>query len=372
MNDDLAVSFRRWGEQLMPELPLYGRISAAVSEDAEVCDLLLAAPPEQRLPVLLLAVVHHLLLGGADHRLARWYPTVAGRADAADGPAGAAGGSMESADAAGEPYADFRDFVLGRRTEVTELLTTRSTQTNEIGRCAILRPAWAVVADEVRAPLGLVELGTSAGLNLLLDRWAYAYSPDGPRYGDPSRDVLVEAESRGAPLPALGPVGLGTRIGIDLRPISVSDEQAVRWLLACVWPEQVTRFARLQAAIEVARTDPPRLVSGDIVAQLPAVAADVPADQHLAVQNSWVLNYLPAYERLRLLLLLDEIGSARDLSWVSIESPDFMPDLHFPPRPDGADNSDASVAVLSTWRTGRKAVRRLADCHPHGTWLHWW
>ncbi len=71
MNDDLAASFRRWGEQLMPELPLYGRISAAVAEDAEVRDLLLAAPPEQRLPVLLLAVVHHLLLGGANHRLAR-------------------------------------------------------------------------------------------------------------------------------------------------------------------------------------------------------------------------------------------------------------------------------------------------------------
>ncbi len=364
MNDDLAASFRRWGEQLMPELPLYGRISAAVAEDAEVRDLLLAAPPEQRLPVLLLAVVHHLLLGGADHRLARWYPTVAGGADAA-GPAG-------TADAVDAAYADFRDFVLSRRTEVTELVATRSTQTNEIGRCSVLRPAWSLIAEEVRTPLALVELGTSAGLNLLLDRWAYAYSPDGPRYGEPSRDVLVEAESRGAPLPALGPVDLGTRIGIDLRPISVADEQAARWLLACVWPEQLTRFVRLQAAIEVARTDPPRLVSGDIVEQLPMVAADVPADQHLAVQNSWVLNYLPAYERQRLVSLLDELGSARDLSWVSIESPDFVPDLHFPPRPDGAGDGDASVAVLSTWRGGRKSVRRLADCHPHGTWLHWW
>lgn len=152
----------------------------------------------------------------------------------------------------------------------------------------------------------------------------------------------------------------------------MADEQAARWLLACVWPEQLTRFARLLAAIEVARADPPQLVSGDIVEQLPTVAAEVSADQHLAVQNSWVLNYLPAYERQRLVSVLDDLGSARDLSWVSIESPDFAPDLDFPPRPDGVDNSDASVAVLSTWRAGRKAGRRLADCHPHGTWLHWW
>jgi len=357
VRQDLAGSFGHWGAQMLPTLPLYGRISSAAAEDAEVRDLLLEAPAEQRLPVLLFAVVHHLLLSGAEHDLARWYPTVGGRVDAD-----------------GDPYVDFRNFVLGRRAEVVELLATRSTQTNEIGRCAVLRPAWTVVAEEVRTPLGLVELGTSAGLNLLLDRWAYAYSPDGPRYGDPTRDVLVQAESRGATAPALKAMDLGSRLGIDRHPIAVKDEEAARWLLACVWPEQLTRFARLKAAIEIARTDPPPLVAGDIVEALPSIVAAVPEDQHLAVQNSWVLNYLAPEARQRLVATLDKIGSARNLSWVSIESPDFVPDLNFPPRPDGADDAggDASVAVLTTWRDGHKAVRRMADCHPHGTWLHWW
>ncbi len=357
VRQDLAGSFGHWGAQMLPTLPLYGRISSAAAEDAEVRDLLLEAPAEQRLPVLLFAVVHHLLLSGAEHDLARWYPTVGGRVDAD-----------------GDPYADFRNFVLGRRAEVVELLATRSTQTNEIGRCAILRPAWAVVAEEVRTPLGLVELGASAGLNLLLDHWAYAYAPDGPRFGDPTREVLVEAEGRGAALPALKALDLGSRVGIDLAPIPVGDEEAVSWLLACVWPEQLARFKRLQAAIEVARPRPPQLITGDIVEQLPSIAAGIPEDQHLAVQNSWVLNYLPVPARQRLLSTLNRLGTMRDMSWVSIESPDFVPDLNFPPRPDGADEagSDASVAVLTTWRDGHKAVRRLADCHPHGTWLHWW
>jgi len=357
VNEDLAGSFASWGAQALQPMPLYGRIASAVAEDAEVRDLLLHAPPEQRLPVLLLAVVHHLLLGGADHRLSRLYPTVGGRAD-------------DEAD--DDPYVDFRDFVLGRRTEVSELLATRRTQTNEIGRCSVLRPAWAVVAEEVREPLGLIELGTSAGLNLLLDRWAYSYSPEGPRYGDPARDVLVEAQSRGARLPESGSLSLGSRVGIDTHPIPVGDEEAVRWLLACVWPEQLGRFRRLQAAIEVARTDPPRVVAGDLVETLPSIVAELSEDEHLAVQNSWVLNYLPAQSRQRLVTVLHEFGAARDLSWVSIESPEFVPDLDIPPRPDGGSDSTASVAVLSTWRDGHRAVRRLADCHPHGSWVHWW
>jgi len=355
VTDDLAEGFRRWGELGLHQLPLYGRISAAVAGDPEVRDLVLVAPREQRQPVLLFAVVHHLILNGAQHPLARWYPTVGGRADAE-----------------GDPYSDFRDFVLDRRERVVEMLATRSTQTNEIGRCSVLRPAWAVVAEEVQRPLGLVELGCSAGLNLLFDQWAYAYSPDGPRYGDPATDVLVEAQSRGGALPALGPVELGSRVGIDLHPIPVADDEAARWLLACVWPEQLSRFRRLQKAIEVARTRQLRLVAGDIVELLPSIAQNVPMDQHLSVQNSWVLNYLPIQARQQLMSVLNDLGVTRDLSWVSIESPEFAPGLDLPARRDGAGDSGASVAVLSTWRDGHRTVRRLADCHPHGAWLRWW
>lgn len=354
---ELAEGFHRFGASGAGTgcLSLYKRLSQAVAEDPEVRDLLLVTPTTQRQPVLLFAVIHYLLLGGVEHRLARWYPTIGGRVDADD-----------------DPYQDFRDFVLGNRDRVSELLATRSTQTNEIGRCAILRPAWTVVADEVGRPLGLVELGSSAGLNLLLDRWAYAYTPEGPRYGDLARDVLVEAESRGGSLPALGGMELASRVGLDLNPIPVWDDEATRWLLACVWPDDTARFSRLQAALEVAQTSPARVVAGDLLEVLPSVVEQVPADQHLAIQNSWVLNYLPPSDRLRVIGLLSEVGRIRDLSWVSVESPAAATGLEFPPRPDSTENDAATVAVLSTWRGGHRAVRRLADCHPHGRWIHWW
>jgi len=355
MSDDLAENFDRFAKTMGRDLPLYGRLSAGAAEDRPVRELLLEAPPQQRLPVLLFAAVHFLLLGGTDHRLTRWYPTLG-----------------DTSEADGDPYPDFRDFVLDRRTEVIELLATRNTQTNEIGRCSVLRPAWAVATADVVAPLGLIEVGASAGLNLLLDRWAYDFTPEGPRSGDPSREVLVTAQSRGNPIPELGTLVLASRVGIDVQPVQVVDDEAVRWLLACVWPDQLPRFRRLQSAVDVARTDPPVLLTGDAVEALPPIALAVPADQHLAVQNSWALNYLTPESRQQFLGVLDELGAVRDLSWVSAEGPDFAPGLPFPPRPDGITKDLGTVTVLTTWRNGCKASRRLADSHPHGTWVHWW
>ncbi len=352
---DLAENFRRWGEQGIRRLPLYGRISLAIAADPEVRDLMLEAPVQQRNPVLLFAAVHDLLLRGADHRLAQRYPTVGGSADAPD-----------------DPYPDFRDFVLSRRPEVTELVATRNTQTNEVGRCSVLRPSWGQVAEETRTPLGLIELGASAGLNLLLDQWAYSYTPNGPACVEAIGGVLVEAETRGDQLPPLGPLPLGSRMGIDLHPVDVHDEESVRWLLACIWAEQLPRFKRLKAAIDVARRKPPEVIAGDLVETLPSAAARAPAEEHLAVQNSWVLNYLSQTARQQLMAVLDGLGAVRDLSWLSVENPEVTPDLIYPPRPDGRENSAASVAVLTTWRSGHKAVRRIADCHPHGAWLRWW
>ena len=86
----------------------------------------------QRQPVLLFACVHDLLLAGRpDEGLARFYPDLATTPDD------------------GDPMPAFRAFAAAHADELAELLVTRSTQTNEIGRCALLLPAFGLVADEV-------------------------------------------------------------------------------------------------------------------------------------------------------------------------------------------------------------------------------
>jgi hypothetical protein len=158
------------------------------------------------------------------------------------------------------------------------------------------------------------------------------------------------------------------RLGIDQRPIDLADESEASWLEACVWPDQIDRFQRLRAAIEIARADPPELVTGDAVGSLEAAVERLHAEGHVVVTNCWALNYLSAAERVAYVAALDRIGSTIDLSWVYVESPGLTPEL-----PWGRAPLDTALTALNLtrWRRGRRSVDHLAVCHPHGYWMHW-
>ncbi len=263
----------------------------------------------------------------------------------------------------------FEHFVESHADRLRTLLATRTTQTNEVGRCAIFLPALGLLGDEV-GPLGLLDVGASGGLNLLLDRYEYRYESHAgvvARVGGPSPVVLEAATTGPVPVPARLPV-IAVRLGIDQHPIDVSDDDEARWLEACVWPDQPDRFHRLVAAIEIARQTPPELLAGDAVTSLAAGVESVGASAHPVVTNSWVLNYLTAEDRIAYLDELDRIGAHRDLSWIYVEAPALIPEL-----PNGPDAKDPHRTVLSVarWRSGRRSVEHLATCHPHGFWIHW-
>ena len=137
--------------------PLYDRICRTVAENDDVLDLVCEAPPTGHNPVLLLAAVHYLLLGGLDHPLAAVY---AGESDADPGPL-------------------FVDLCLNHRDAILELLATEQVNTNEVGRSALIGPALTTVASRLGAPLGHVDVGCSAGLNLLCDRYRLDYGSAG-------------------------------------------------------------------------------------------------------------------------------------------------------------------------------------------------
>lgn len=351
---DLANEFANFAVSAMPRAPLYAAMSIGISRDPELYRLLLHAPPTQRLPVLLFAAIHDLLLVDPSDPLARWYPNLAAR------PSPPSDDTLPPT---------LRRFVDQHLEEIVELLATRSTQTNEVGRSALFLPAFGLVASEV-GPLGHLDVGASGGLNLLLDAFQYRYeSPDGDvtTVGGPSTVVLSAATTGTPPIPSTMPI-ISARRGVDERPIDVTDPVEARWLEACVWPDQPDRFHRLVAAIELARARPPELLAGDAVASLAHGVDQVGADAHPVVTNSWVLNYLTSDQRLAYLAELDRIGAERDLSWVYLEAPALIPEL-----PTGPDPKDPHLSVLSLarWREGKRSVQHLATCHPHGFWIHW-
>jgi hypothetical protein len=348
--DELAGRFLAFGGESTTRAPLYHHLAEGVAADPELVALLLHAPPEQHQPVLLFAAVHFLLLDGRRHELARYYPNLT----ALPRPAA-------------EAFPVFRQFVLDHADEVAGLVAARSTQTNEVGRCATFLPALGLLAAEV-GDLALVDVGTSAGLNLQLDRYSYEYVPGGA-VGLTST-VHLSCGTRGpVPIPPALPT-LCARAGLDASPIDVLDDDAVRWLEACVWPDQPDRFERLKAAIVLVRDDPPTIRRGDAVDDLAVTVESVAGRGHPVVTNSWVLNYLSEPRRRDYVAALDALGAQLDLSWIAAESPAQTVGLPIPTNTTSGPEH-RTVLSLTTWRQGRRVVRRLATCHPHGYWIHW-
>src|SRR5262245_42000623 len=150
-----------------------------------------------------------------------------------------------------------QSFVRGRGDDIRTIMRSRATQTNEVGRCAVLLSALPP------GRLALLEVGASAGLCLLLDRFRYEFGSIA--IGEASAPVSERCMVSGrVPVPPVMPQIVWRR-GLDLSPINVRDEDAVRWLLACVYPDQRERRGRLAAAIDLAKADPPAVIAGDLV-----------------------------------------------------------------------------------------------------------
>ena len=254
---------------------------------------------------------------------------------------------------------ELRAFVERRGDEVRAVMRARRTQTNEVGRCAVLLPALPP------GPLALVEVGASAGLCLLFERYAYEFAST--RLGAASSAVRLQCTTTGpVPLPSAVP-RIVWRRGLDLRPIDVNDDDAVRWLLACVWPEHHERRRRLEGAIATAQADPPIVRAGDLVDDLPALLAEAPDDAQLVVFHSAVLSYVSRERRQAFADVLAHASKRRDIVWLANEAAGVVPEI------PAAAPSGALRFLLGRTRfeNGQRRSETLAVAHPHGAELAW-
>jgi hypothetical protein len=128
----------------------------------------------------------------------------------------------------------------------------------------------------------------------------------------------------------------------------------------------VVRFRRLVAALELARTMPPRVVPGDAVDDILDVLGPASSAGHPVVMTSWVMNYLEVERQRTFVDVLDSFASRSDLSWIIAESPAETPGL---PVGTTEPPEDVTVVSLVRWRRGVRTVQRVATAHPHGFWM---
>lgn len=328
--------------------PLYDHICRTVAESDEVLDLVTEAPPRGHNPVLLLAAVHYLLLGGLDHPLAAVYT---GESDA-------------------EPGSLFDDLCLDHRDALVELLATEQVNTNEVGRSAVIGPALTAVASRLAAPLGHLDVGCSAGLNLLCDHYRLDYGPAGAT-GPVDASVLIRCDVVGGS-PPIAPAlpTITARIGLDRAPIDVHDPRQLRWQLACVWPD-TGRLTRTRLALEEARRGPLRLVRGDAVEDVGDLIASLPADATAVVTTTWVAAYLSAEQRTGFRDALAAAAESRPVAWISADSHGVVDLIPSDGAPSDENGVEWSVLGLVTFRDGHADPELLGYVHPHGSGLDW-
>ncbi len=322
---DLSAQYQRFAElECKDYSPAYYHLALEVAEDAEVLAFVARQPVTQ--PNLLFAAVQYLT-----------------------GPE-----RMPLSSAA------LRGFLEREGEAVTALMRDHRTQTNEVGRCAALLPALPI------GPIALVEIGASAGLCLLLDKYYYDYGV--AHVGDADSPVQIRCKVGGpVPVPDITPKIVWRR-GLDLNPLDVRRQDDAEWLLACVWPDHPDRRRRLQAAISLARQAPPVVMAGDLVADLPEVLAKVPREAQLVVVHSATLHYVSEGRRQELARILNGESHQRDVVWISNEGYGVIPELAaIAPK----DTERAFLLGKTVLSRGHRVDSLLALAHPHGAELTW-
>jgi len=294
---------------------LYAEWAAGVETDAEVLALIIGLPRPKRQPNLVFACAR--LLG---------------------------------APLAGYPV--FRLWLVEHWPAIAAEARVRATQTNEPRRLTAIMPVLASIGPSV----ALIEVGASAGLCLYPDRYSYDYAGRRVDPVDGPSPVLLRTESTGpVPVPE-HPPEVVWRAGLDLNPLDVRVPDDVRWLQTLIWPEQVERRRRLDAAMSIVRRDPPLLAAGDAAQGLEALVALAPTGVPLVIVSPAVLVYLAPEQRAAFTTAVTGLGR-----WISLDAVGVLPQVDAL-LPQAAEPGDFMVSLDG---------RPVATCGPHGQTLHW-
>ena len=256
------------------------------------------------------------------------------------------------------PYDGLREALLADDGTIRGTILARSTQTNEAGRLATLSPALAQLGP---GPIALLEVGASAGLCLFPDRWSYRWRTARGLVEAGSGPVL-DCEVDGVLPAAVVVPPVAWRGGLDLHPLDVGDADQMAWLATLVWPEHDDRRRVLASAVEVARAEPPVIVAGDLLTDLPVMVDRAARHGTPVVFHSAVVAYLEPADRDRFHDLMTGLVGEGRCRWVSNEGKNVLPRV----TASGPDvPPDLSTFVLGV------DGRAVAWTHGHGRSMTW-
>lgn len=283
--------------------------------------------------------LHHLLLSGEDRRLEAVYVGITTDQSTVDG------------------------IVCDLAKKYDTLLLPwldGPPQTNEAGRSASVMAGLLWLSERVGSKFALNEIGASAGINTMMDR--YAYDLGGTLAGSRGSQMQIKPEWRGDAPPS-NPVQIAGVKGCDINPVDLSDPiQALR-LKAYIWPDARIRMSRMDAAIALAAENRPDLVKQDAAE---FVREMLEGDQECGVTrvlfHTVMWQYMPQQTTEAITEMMEQAGKAataqKPLAWVSVETN------------RATYNHELKIRYWNGSK-GDGETHLLAQAHPHGAWVEW-
>lgn len=338
MKSKIAQTFLNFAEyECKGSSLLYEYLSEKIAADEELLELCMNVRQDQPVPNTLFGAVHYLLLKGINHPLKEYYPSITERYKKKE-----------------EAFQPFKDFCIKYKDDILSIFKIRYIQTNEVRRCAYLYPAFCTVYEKTEKPLALIEIGTSAGLQLLWDQYSYSYGDDNT-YGNTSSALHIESKLVGEKRPALHKSSppVTSRIGLDLNPIDLNNEDEKLWLKSLIWPEHTERLDMFEKAASSIKNNNISLIEGDGIALLPEYAAKIATDNAICIFHTHVANQMPVDKRNELVQAVKEIGRNRDVFHLYNNIQDRY--LHLDYYINGEENNNI-----------------IAETEGHGRWFEWY
>jgi len=292
------------------------------------------------LPLRFMGAIHRLVLEERAPELAKFYPSV--------------GGIVELTRA----WEAFRETVRLHKDAIS-LLIERPVQTNEVGRSGSLLAGFGLIAKRTGLPLRLLEIGTSAGLNLLWDQYRYEWS--GGSWGNPLSPVRLENVFIDGVLSLPATIPVIDRAGCDPSPVDITSASGCLTLHSYIWADQVDRVRRLSAAIKVARAVPCVIEKMHGAEWLEGCLRNPCGGAATVIFQSAVWQYIVESEKQRIITIIEEAGKRASemspLAWLRMEGDNKVFEIRLRIYPGFKEQ------IIGTSGPHAPSVRWLVEAH---------
>jgi hypothetical protein len=217
-------------------------------------------------------------------------------------------------------------------------------------------PGFLLIARETGLPLAVNEIGSSAGLNLVFDRFRYDYG--GKEWGDISSPVRLAPEVRTSPPPLDGDLVIASRAGSDIAPVVFGDARQRLRLLSYVWADQAMRLRRIEAAVALAEAEKVTVEKADAAEFVRQRLAKRRDGEAFVLFHSIMWQYMPQASKDGVMQVLEEAARSATPN---------EPIARLRMEPLG--EAPHATLSLTLWPGGE--TRRLAKCDYHGRWIEW-